>query len=564
MKLPWLRTFDPWCVALLMGLVLATWAPRFRGPIDLRYDAGVYYILGTSLAEGKGYRLLNEPGSIEAIQYPPALPAVVAIHQWALGTSDPDVIGRALRGTYIVLSMLYAIATYVLARQFFRGGPALIVAAITSLHPMTVFLSDLLFAEIPFALVTILFVLSNRRSSQTILSVPTALLGAIAFLLRSAGIALLAAWVMESLIGRRWAQAAARAVASAVVFFAWQGYVGGVRSSVSYQNPAYAYQRAPYQYYNVSYGENLMLVDSFDPAQGRLTPGLLAGRVLGNAASMPAVLGRFVVGDVKLREVLTRLGTGHGWGPRLADLIQSALGALFIAGAVLLLVKDRDRLIPVYLAGSFALICLTPWPEQYNRYANPLFPFLALCLLRALTSLASWTRTHWAGVGKWSGTAFATAVLVATLVREATTVVEIFATHRKPVGRSIEGKSDDRLIYYDQSWSEFDRALAWLQTRAEPDAVVGSSAPHWVYVTSGLPAVLPPMEDDPTVAQPLLDSVPVSYLIADRLPHIDVIRPYVVPVIERYPERWEQIYAVPGGQTIIYRRVEPAGEAGTR
>jgi hypothetical protein len=74
---------------------------------------------------------------------------------------------------------------------------------------------------------------------------------------------------------------------------------------------------------------------------------------------------------------------------------------------------------------------------------------------------------------------------------------------------------------------------------------------------------LPPMEADPTVAQPLLDSIPITYLIAVRLPHLDVIRPYV-PVLERYPERWERIYAVPGGQTSVYRRVEPAGEAGTR
>jgi hypothetical protein len=47
---------------LLIFLSVGLWLPRLRGPLDLRYDAGVYYILGTSLAEGKGYRLLNEPG----------------------------------------------------------------------------------------------------------------------------------------------------------------------------------------------------------------------------------------------------------------------------------------------------------------------------------------------------------------------------------------------------------------------------------------------------------------------------------------------------------------------
>jgi hypothetical protein len=53
---------------ILAAVALAMWAPRLRGSIDLRYDAGVYYILGTSLAEGKSYRLLNEPGEISALQ----------------------------------------------------------------------------------------------------------------------------------------------------------------------------------------------------------------------------------------------------------------------------------------------------------------------------------------------------------------------------------------------------------------------------------------------------------------------------------------------------------------
>ncbi len=36
---------------VLLALAVTFWLPRFRGPIDLRWDAGVYYILGTSLAE---------------------------------------------------------------------------------------------------------------------------------------------------------------------------------------------------------------------------------------------------------------------------------------------------------------------------------------------------------------------------------------------------------------------------------------------------------------------------------------------------------------------------------
>jgi len=88
---------DAACLAVLIVVTVLSWIPRFRGPIDFRWDAGVYYVLGTSIASGQGYRLLNEPGQIEAIQYPPGLPALVAAHQIALHSSDPRVVGRWLR-----------------------------------------------------------------------------------------------------------------------------------------------------------------------------------------------------------------------------------------------------------------------------------------------------------------------------------------------------------------------------------------------------------------------------------------------------------------------------------
>jgi hypothetical protein len=57
-----------WGEALVVAIALLVWVPRLTGPIDLRWDAGVYYVLGSSLATGHGYRILSEPGSPEALQ----------------------------------------------------------------------------------------------------------------------------------------------------------------------------------------------------------------------------------------------------------------------------------------------------------------------------------------------------------------------------------------------------------------------------------------------------------------------------------------------------------------
>src|ERR1051325_10389964 len=80
-----------WGEVVVLAIAFTVWAPRLTGPIDLRWDAGVYYVLGTSLATGQGYRILSEPGSPEMLRYPPLLPAIVAVYQRALGSTDPAV-----------------------------------------------------------------------------------------------------------------------------------------------------------------------------------------------------------------------------------------------------------------------------------------------------------------------------------------------------------------------------------------------------------------------------------------------------------------------------------------
>src|SRR3972149_7581247 len=98
---------DAVIVLVLIAIVVVFWLPRLNGPIDLRWDAGVYYVLGTSIAEGKGYRLLNEPGEIEAVQYPPLLPLIATAHQGVREKSDPDIIGRWVRLSFFLVFNVY-------------------------------------------------------------------------------------------------------------------------------------------------------------------------------------------------------------------------------------------------------------------------------------------------------------------------------------------------------------------------------------------------------------------------------------------------------------------------
>lgn len=545
MRIGGVRRADLRNVALLLCAVLLLWAPRVRGPIDLRYDAGVYYLLGTSLAEGRGYRLLNEPGEIEAVQYPPLLPAVVATAQLALGTRDSVVVGQALRLLFFALSLACSGAAYVLARAYLGPGLSLLAAGLATLHHLTFFLSDLCFAELPFALATLLFALAVRRGSTW----GAFLLGAAAALLRTQGLALLGAWVVDALARRSTGRAALRAFLSLFPLLLWGGYVAHVRAAPGYEAGRYAYQRAPYQYYNVTYAENLRLDDPFRPERGALSARTLAARSAANAARMPLRFGEAVSGSWEHWEQAGwALGRPLGVAPALsaATRLPRALLGLATLGGLVWLARRGEWLVPAYVAGSYLLIAVTPWPAQFPRYLSPLAPFLALALALAVRSLAA-ARLPGARV-------LAAGLLACALAVQGWAIAVTFALYH-PVAEYVDrdgSRAAVRLFYHGAEWRSFEASLDWLRAHAEPDAVIATSCPQLAFLRTGHKAVMPPMEADPARAQALLDSVPARYLVVDRLEFVDVSRRYAAPVVAEFPPSWELVHQSEGVR--VYRR----------
>lgn len=562
---PWTEA-DRRYLALLVFVAAALWLPRLRGPLDLRYDAGVYYILGTSLAEGRGYRLLNEPGAIQAIQYPPLLPAIGAAHERLLGTSDPAVVGAWLRRSFLMLSLGYLVAVFALSRRFLTPGQAFLASLIPTLHVQTLFLSDLFTSEIPFACATVLFLLvaaGDRETSTTrsrwLVPLGAGALASAAYGFRTAGIAILAAWIGESLIRRRWGPLALRAAVTVLAVGSWHAYTTGVKTSAEYAHTAYDYQRAHYQFYNVDYADNLSYVDPFRPELGRAGGADLARRVVLNLGYLPAAVGEAVSmpkgwwwGEIE--RVNERLSGIHL--PRsLADVALVLLSLPVLAGIVLLGAQGQLLLV-LYVLASIALMSVTPWPGQFSRYLVPLTPLFGLALLLSFSAATARARTGRSRAWTLAGAALATAIAL-TLVQQAYTLLKAFTKHHQPA--EFTDASDRRqhyaLFYYDETWREHDVSLEWLASHADPGAVVASSTPQWVYLKTGLRAVMPPYETAAATAQQLLDQVPVSYLVVDNLSFLDVSRRYTRPVLATYPDRWRLVYAGDAGGPRIYQRV---------
>ena len=346
-------------------------------------------------------------------------------------------------------------------------------------------------------------------------------LAAIGFLLRTTGVALLAAWVMEALMRRQWRFAVVRGALALVPILVWQAHVERVRASDEYRRPAYSYQRAPYQYYNVSYAENVLLIDPFRPELGRLDGKGLATRFVRNLVRMPAALGEAVSAPNSFLAIGSRAHKPPGWRSPCAS--QRRMGAYLgiwgscsgwhrhpcpprrLADGIYYPRLDRARLHDAVARSVYAL------PGASGSFSRN-----RCCLALVLDVALRVRELRWAiPLGRLA----LASVLVLAFIVQAYTATWLFRGHQSATAiRFVPGGAraeTARFFFHDRSWQAWEEAVAWIDAHAPVDVIVATTSPHLCYLLTGRRAVLPPMEIDPAHARRLLEAVPVSYVIVD-------------------------------------------------
>ncbi|HEU5081609.1 MAG TPA: hypothetical protein VFT72_20515 [Opitutaceae bacterium] len=550
-----------WPLFLVTAVALLLWAPRLHGPLDLRYDSGVYLLLGVSLAEGHGYRISSEPGTPEAVQYPPLLPAFVALHAKLFHTTDSIQLGTWLRRSYFILFLCFAIAVLTLARTQLSPALATLASVLCLLQLNTYLISDLLFSELPYALLSVLFVLvlirRATRLSGAVREALAFLLAAGGFLLRSAGIVLLVAWVAEAVLHRHWKLAAFRGVLALLPVVLWQAHVHRVQSSSEYRHPAYTYQRAAYQFYNVTYADNMRLTDPFRPELGQVDASILSQRFLANLKVIPTSLGEAASTTYGfwrwgLNELQDKLLHRRPIPEGIVLPPLWLLSACVFAGLLVMACRG-DWLIGLVVLGSIFLVCTTPWPGQFSRYLTPLIPFLTL----GLVVFVRWI--HEAAPSRFEqlhrlALAGGLSLISLTLLAQGFTAHHVFARRENDPPMQIAPTSPaQHVFYHDSHWQNWEKAIDWIRDHTPSQSIVATNLPQLCYLATGRKAVFPPMEANAEAARKLLDAVPVSYLIVDELEFLDISRRYGEPAVTGVEPKWRPVFDV--GQTRVFERV---------
>ena len=337
-------------------------------------------------------------------------------------------------------------------------------------------------------------------------------------------------------------------------------YVSHVERSAAYTTPAYPYQRAPYLNHNVSYAANVALVDAFSPGSSNVTVHQMAQRFRHNLPGMVITLGEIVSDgrgfwqyELSLRS--QRFPALNMISPWLFYLPLILLGGLSLAGMVVL-IRRREVLIPVYILTSVMLLCATPWPEQFRRYLVPLIPFLLTSLFTCVLGIGHWLRTFRSGLIRSCAPLPVMLVLVLIFDAELKSLHAMYRFHLDRVrSATYDGTLIDyRLFYYNAPSESLDDGLDWLKMRAKPFDVVATSMPHWAYLRKGLKAVRPPLEANRERAQALLDSVPVTYIVLNFKSEMQFVNKFILPLVEGDAKAWTFVYTDDKGLVRIYER----------
>jgi len=373
-----------------LAVTLAIYLLRMDRVVGLVVDDAWYVLLAKALATGDGYTLINSPTPGITPFYPPGFPALLSIF-YRLSPVFPDNVWLLKS-----VSIAAMIAAGIVAFRYFERDRALPVevafalAFATAIYPGLVFLAtSTVMSECVFTLVQLVAILVIERSvrdasrgaasSAQRYAAVGGVFASIAFLTRSAGLALLVGGVIYLAKEKLFRQAAIFAVVAAILVGPWT---------------LYSRAHVPTAEQRVEQGGSIVMpydVQFWNRVAGRQLSGTielkdLPGRVFENLTEIgKADFGAFVFYSfyrpVEAGETI-RLSNRH-----------AAISLLFAFVALFgYLAAAREKLTLAEIAVPLALSICVLWGWEQIRLLAPLVPFLLFYLVIGVRAMARLAR----------------------------------------------------------------------------------------------------------------------------------------------------------------------------
>jgi hypothetical protein len=471
-------------------------------------DNAEFVILARSLAQGQGFRYINHPDLRPATKYPPGFPAFLAGWSWIFGDSV-----KSMKINVLLCFVAAAGMTFLLGRRLIGDHLAALAALTVAISSSVIEYSHQVLSDVPymlFSLVALYLLISGARGSRT------AALGLAlciwAYFTRTAGASLVVASAVLLLLRSRRREAVILICAFALVSGLWT-----VRN--------YTVAGEGSRYLNV-----LLSANPYDPDQGTVTLGGLAGRVWTNGTAylgglLPTIILPTLIKPIRqFGEIAT------------TSLMSVLVIVIAVFGAVAL--RKKSLLISLYIV-LYMLIYLG-WPEVWRseRFMIPMAPLLAIYLF--------------AGI-RWLLGFFGTRGVAVTAICALLALSNVFALHRF-IGRT-KG--------YPPGWMRYFDAAEWIGRNSEKDAIVLCRKPFLFYLFSNRRTIAYPFTRDQAAMREYLLEASPDYIVLEKLSGgTSATDVYLIPVLHNMSDYLEDAYFTVEPVTAVYRFRPPEGRGG--
>jgi len=468
-------------------------------------DAGHYMVLGESLRTLTGFRDIQLPGSPLHAKFPPGYPLILAVAGWFGGLQLFKAISLAFTAGAVWL-------TYRIARSFVDRRASLVAAGLFAVTPVLLDFSHRVLTEASFTfllLAVVVATLDDRRVGVLALAAAAG-----AFVTRTAGLSVLLALVVWTLLSKDRRASVAALLVAATCVVGWAVYQHLAQPS----QPGYLQQ--------------LIQENPYVPAAGTVRIADFPVRAAQN-------LWRYVSSEFPGSFGLPTLRRGTVFVTAASGILLSALALTgWLRSAV-----DRLTLSHVLLALYIGLILVWPPVWTDRRF---LIPVLSLLIVFGVTgSLALVER-----LGARAGYAF-----IAILCGGLTTVALVTS------GALIPGRVACQVAYRGgepcdrPQYAEFYAMARWAAANTPPRSVIANRSPATFFLFSRRQGDLYRYSRDADVVIGGLEEMGADYVLVDRLSA--TTRMYLVPAIAENLDRFEVVNLIGGEEGTALLRMLP-------
>ncbi len=485
---------------VFLGIYAVVSVLLFDPKPDTGGDNAVYVILAKSIKEGKGYTNLYLPDETPHTLYPFGFPVLLSLLFMVSGIS---VISAKVLVMLTGIGAMFFI--YKIIGHLFKDRGLIVMGFLLSI-PVLIMSNHRILTEIPFLGISMagIYVLLKATSGHRAYYWFGCVLAVLAFVFRTAGIALVFGVIVFLLLKKQYKCLGFLLLLFLVAFVPWQIRNMGLGHGQTYFD--FVLARDPY-------------VADF----GRIGLFDLIARIGHNFT-------RYCF-DILPRSLVPMLKN---------SLAAGIAGFSFLVLVIIGFIRRIRHKSVIEAYAVFSVLMVLGWPKVWTgeRFLIPVLPILVIYVFIGLLWLKE--KLGWRHL-----VPFVAGFLI--LVN----VIEVAKLARVSIRDNIGFLKGNRYCGCSPGWMRYFEASDWIGANIPNDKVILARKPGFVYLVSGHKSLCYPFTNERAEVRNAIDVS--DYILLDNFRWTETARYFLIPVMQENPGRYQTVHETGSPRTYVIR-----------